>query len=54
MNRLLNVCGCNMVFIASGCVISRTSERSERVSDITQKTAERVLAKSPIWSAHMV
>ena len=28
-----------MVFIASGCVISRTSERSDRVSDIKQPQA---------------
>ena len=27
INRLLNGCGCDMVFIASGCLISRTSER---------------------------
>ena len=36
INRLLNGCGCDMVFIASGCLISRTSERSEQVSDIIQ------------------
>ena len=36
---LLNACGCDMVFITSGCVISRTSERSERVSDIIQPQA---------------
>ena len=28
-----------MVFITSGCVISRTSERSERVNDIIQPQA---------------
>ena len=27
INRLLNGCGCDMVFIASGCLISGTSER---------------------------
>ena len=39
INRLINGCGCDMVFIASDCVISRTSERSERVCDIIQPQA---------------
>ena len=37
--RLLIGCKCDMVFIASGCLISRTRERSERVSDIKQPQA---------------
>ena len=36
---LLYGCRCEMFFIASGCVISRTSDRSERVNDITQQQA---------------
>ena len=39
INRLLNGCGCDMVFIASGCLISRTSERREQVSDTIQPQA---------------
>ena len=34
INRLLNGSGFDMVFIASGCLISRTSECSKRVSAI--------------------
>ena len=43
-NRLLHGWGCDMVFITSGCVISRTSERSERVSDIIQTRAIKTIS----------